>query len=226
MGRLIAITDPEQLRPDRASATRAARAALAGRATTRYLCPSGDTRAQRPNLATLGAYWQERLRLQDWRIQWEYARELYNSRAESVNGRCSCLPDNKTARIQIRDPENPIPGAPEPTERSVVRELARLHFVAFGDPEAEEPAVEAMAGALFAPDGREISQRAFPARQRAAAASTARAPVESAALAAVDRAMGMQRGPRSALRTEPRTAVLQTSNLSPATAADVARARR
>ncbi|WP_437714955.1 hypothetical protein WMF45_00200 [Sorangium sp. So ce448] len=225
MGGLIAITDPEQLRPDRASATRAARAAIAGRATTRSLNAASGVGTERPDLAALGAKWQEQLRLQDWRIQWEYARELYNSSAQPVNWLCSYLPDNKTARIQIRDPENPIPGAPEPTERSVVGALARLHFAPFGNPEAEEPAAEAMAEALFAPNGREMSQRAFTARQRAAAASTSRAPTH-VALAAVDRAMGVQRGQQSALRTEPRTAVLQISNISPATAADVARARR
>lgn len=62
-------------------------------------------------------------------------------------------------------------------------------------------------------------------RHRDAAASTAHGPNESSALAAVDRAMCVQRGPRSALQIEPRTVVLQISNLSPVTAADVARAR-
>lgn len=60
---------------------------------------------------------------------------------------------------------------------------------------------------------------------RAAVAHTARASNESATLAAVDRAMRVQRGPQSALRIAPRTAVLGVSNLFPVTAADVARVR-
>lgn len=221
MGGLIAITDLEQLHPDRVSATRAAR--VIAQISNHHANES--TSMKRPDLAALSAYWQERMRLQDWRIQWEYARELYNSSAEAVNGCCSYLADNKTARIQIRDPENPIPGAPEPTERSVVRELARLHFAAFGNTEAAEPAVEAFTEVLFALHVGEMSQRAFPVRQRAAVAHTARASGASTALAAVDRAMGVQRGPQSALRIAPRTAVLGISNLFPVAAGDVARVR-
>lgn len=112
----------------------------------------------RPDLAALGAYWQKVLRLQDWRVRWEYVRDLCNAAGQPVHGLCSYLADNKTATIRVRDPETPIPGDPKDPEHTVIHELSHLHYAAFcastpAEITAEEQGVWAFSDALYAVKG-------------------------------------------------------------------------
>lgn len=80
----------------------------------------------RPDLDKLVAYWQGELRVVDWRVRSAYVRDLVNPDGKPVHGLCSRLVDNKTATIQIRDPETPATANDPPVEEIVIHELAHL----------------------------------------------------------------------------------------------------
>ena len=116
-----------------------------------------------PDLPALLAHYQRELRLLDWRVSVSYAPDLADAQGRPVWGLCYPVADNKTARIVIRDPATPPPGASIATaastvEETIVHELLHLHFAAFGNVTpaavaAEENAVWALSGALVAARG-------------------------------------------------------------------------
>lgn len=155
----------------------------------------------KPDLAALLAHWQRALRLLDWRIKIAYVRGLVSPDGTPCYGLCSRLADNKTAQIQICDPE----GNPFDVEQIVIHELLHLHFAPFetsapAEIAAEEQAVwsiaEALAGAkgtaqegalvraalarTSAPSRRMVA----PRRQRRAGMNKAQAELLAAAMAA------------------------------------------
>lgn len=91
---------------------------------------------RRPDLQAEIAYWQEELRLRDWRITAEYVPDLCNRAGEAVHGLCSYLEDSKEARIYVRDPATPIPGDDKTPEDRVAlvcaHEVAHLHWAPLG----------------------------------------------------------------------------------------------
>jgi len=116
-----------------------------------------------PDLAALVAHYQRELRLLDWRLDVSYAPDLADVKGRQVWGLCYPVPDNKSARIVIRDPSTPPKGAtPEQAAaqvvETVVHELTHLHFAPFGNVTpaaiaAEEQAVWALAEALIRAKG-------------------------------------------------------------------------
>ena len=116
-----------------------------------------------PDLAALVAHYQRELRLLDWRLDVSYAPDLADVKGRQVWGLCYPVPDNKSARIVIRDPSTPPKGAtPEQAAaqvvETVVHELTHLHFAPFGNITpaaiaAEEQAVWALAEALIRAKG-------------------------------------------------------------------------
>jgi hypothetical protein len=107
----------------------------------------------KPDLIELMARLQRELRLQDWRIDVSYVRDLCASDGTVVHGLCYSLVDAKTARIEIRDPETPA-GDNDPTvEETLVHELVHLHFAPLSgftqaDIAVEEQAVWALSEAI------------------------------------------------------------------------------
>ncbi len=143
----------------------------------------------RPDLGALIAYWQKALRLEGWRIQAEYVQNLCASDGSEIYGLCSRVADNRTARIQIRDPETPIADGLDPNakvEEIVIHELLHLHFAPFetrspAEVVAEEQAVWSIAEALYNGKGSgqegaivrsmlALTMKAAPARMAAVAA--------------------------------------------------------
>ncbi len=114
----------------------------------------------RPDLQPLVDYWQKELRVQDWRITASYVPDLVNPKNEPVWGLCNRLVDNKTARLQIRDPNTPPPtdAAPPPVEEIVIHELSHLLAAPLAgsspaDIAAEEQMVWAFSAALIKAKG-------------------------------------------------------------------------
>jgi len=113
-----------------------------------------------PNLPELAAYWQAKLRLQDWQIEVAYVKDLASPDGSPVYGLCYPFLDNKQAKIFIRDPETSTPlatSAPS-VEKIIVHELCHLHFAPLSgsskaEVAAEEQAVWAISGAMVAARG-------------------------------------------------------------------------
>lgn len=139
---------------------------------------------QLDRLQELVTYWQDVLRLQEWRITVGFVLNLADEATGApCYGMCWPLVANKTATIAIRDPSTPIGqwGDAE-IEHAVIHELTHLHFAAFGtrtSPEvaAEEQAVWALSDALFASRGTE--QEASIGRAMAAHVASMTRPVQS-----------------------------------------------
>jgi hypothetical protein len=162
----------------------------------------------RPDLNTIGPYWLRALRLLDWRVSFEYVRDLCADDGSPVYGLCSRVVDNKTAHIRVRDPETPIPGAVEnDPEEVVIHEVSHLHFAPFdtrrpAEVAAEENAVWAFADALFEHKGtpraqmvaRAMVAHARPQKAAAPARATRRMVMEGLAmlLAALKAALAME----------------------------------
>lgn len=91
-----------------------------------------------PDLAALCAAWQQRLRLQDWRIECRYVpRETLvpdGSEAE-ISADIHWVGENKTASIRVMNPEELATDfmLRSSVEALVVHELLHLHFVAMDD---------------------------------------------------------------------------------------------
>lgn len=142
----------------------------------------------RPELSQLGAYWLEELRLQNWRVTFEYVRDLCASDGSPVHGLCFRERDSKTAHIQVRDPETPIPGAVyRSPEETVVHEVSHLHFAPFditkpAEVTAEENAVWSFSEAMLRHAGS-------PRAQMIARAMAARAIVPATRRTRMDLAM-------------------------------------
>jgi hypothetical protein len=117
----------------------------------------------RPDLAALIGHYQKLLRLQDWRIEAAYEKDLVASDGRPVWGLCYPTADAKTAQIIIRDPATPPAGASadeavRQVTETIVHELCHLHFAAFENRTpaaivAEEQAVWALAEALVKSHG-------------------------------------------------------------------------
>lgn len=118
------------------------------------------TAVKEVSLEQLLEKWQRILRLQDWRIQvnyarvWDFARD---GRIGEIGINLSC----KIADISLLDPldhENPAFLYPVDTEATLVHELLHCHFAPFDvypdDPMdiAQEQAIECIATALIAAD--------------------------------------------------------------------------
>lgn len=90
----------------------------------------------KPDLQAEIAYWQDLLRLKDWRVTAEYVPDLCDKQGRPVHGLCSYLEDSKDARIFVRDPSTPIPDDHlTPEERVALvcaHEVYHLHFALFG----------------------------------------------------------------------------------------------
>lgn len=100
-----------------------------------------------PDLAALVAHYQRELRLLDWRLDVSYAPDLADVKGRQVWGLCYPVPDNKSARIVIRDPSTPPDGATaeqaaKQVVETVVHEMLHLHFAAFGTSSPAEVAHE------------------------------------------------------------------------------------
>lgn len=101
-------------------------------------------------LLALCVEWQERLRLQDWRIGLTIARarDFENDRKEAEITMMDML---KEARIKILNPVD-YPATcwlPQDMEEALVHELLHIHFLPFGDCEvAEEAAINCISQAL------------------------------------------------------------------------------
>jgi hypothetical protein len=107
----------------------------------------------KPNLTELLSELQRDLRLQDWRVQITYERDLTNSSGAPVHGLCAPMADGKYAQIWIRDPETPIGQADPSVEEILIHELVHLHFAPLAgatqaEVVAEEQAVWALSEAL------------------------------------------------------------------------------
>lgn len=100
------------------------------------------------------AYWQRRLRLQDWHVTVEVVR---GRKLDDLNlGECHSNLENKEAKIFLRDPIDYDPQSmiPSHPERTLVHELLHLHCLPF-DPKnntleatALEQAINCIASAL------------------------------------------------------------------------------
>lgn len=131
----------------------------------------------RPDLQVLLTYWQQALRLQDWRVSAEYVSNLSNESGDSLWGLCVPITDSRTARLSIRDPATPPPGssldeAVKQVEETVVHELCHLWMAPFGarspaEISHEENAVWAISEAL-------IKVKGTPAQEQIARAMIAK----------------------------------------------------
>ena len=179
----------------------------------------------RPDLAALVTHYQRELRLLDWRVSVSYATDLADSQGRPVWGLCYPVADNKTARIIIRDPSTPPPGATgaraaATVEEALVHEMTHLHFAAFGNVTpaaiaAEEQAVWALSGALVAARGtpREgVIARAMLAHVPASTRGrpSARVTLDASTVAALAALVGL---PPTATEAEARAACGTASRL-------------
>lgn len=120
-----------------------------------------------PDLNALIAELQRELRLQDWRIDVSYVKNLTNGAGYPVHGLCSHLVDAKVASIAIRDPSTPATADDPSVEETLIHELVHLHFAPFSGSSsaeiaAEEQAVWALTEALHS--AKDASRRAHIAR--------------------------------------------------------------
>lgn len=82
-------------------------------------------------------YWQERLRLQDWRIIVQIVRARDMEHDDEVGALCQWNLYNKIARISILDPADHIDWVAQDMEWVLVHEMLHLHIAAI-DPEGTE----------------------------------------------------------------------------------------
>lgn len=104
-------------------------------------------------LRKLAAYWQGRLRLQDWRVETRFvpAHEL-----DGESGKTDWIYSQKRATVKMQRPEN-LPRHPieQDVEWTLVHELLHLHFAPFFNPDdhtlqhaLQEQAIDLIADAL------------------------------------------------------------------------------
>jgi len=107
-------------------------------------------------LERLGRKWQEILRLQDWDVEFSFARQ---SDIDDADARCFPHLSRKEAKIKILDPLDfhgerlEGAGSPQNIEMLVVHELIHLHFEPFWKEKHEtemEQAIHSLAKAFLA----------------------------------------------------------------------------
>jgi len=131
----------------------------------------------RPDPTALVAKWQRELRLNDWRIDVEYVRELRNPAGMPVYGLCFPQVESKTAKIQLLDPATPWGKNDPAVEEIVVHEMLHLHLAPLsGSTKAEIVAEEQAVWAIQQAIAKVSSREAQMVARAMSAHATQRAP--------------------------------------------------